>query len=337
VIKHFALSLLALAGAFRFGEMLFNRNLLVLTYHRIIPRDLFADGRRPPNTLSTDEFEEQMAFVAKRFKVLTGDDLRAFIDGAVTIPRYSLAITFDDGYENNFSYALPILQRHGMHAVFFVTTNLIGSENQSFWFDRLDRLLSIVPSAEILESLRRLEASPSALLGAQIRPYLKALSSVRQLEILDYLEQQYRNAGVPIANRVIHGLMSWDQVRLMAAAGMTIGSHTTNHQILAAVTPAEAQAELLWSRKRIEEETGRACWCFAYPNGTRRDFRSSDELAVQNTGYLCAFTEIPGSINSHTPRYSLPRISIPATGDMRIFRSHLSGIHRVLKFVLRRK
>lgn len=335
--KRLALSFLSLVGAFRIGELLSSRNLLVLTYHRVIPRDTLTNGRRPPNTLYTDEFDEQMTFVAKRFNVLTGDNLRAVIEGTRAAPRYSLAITFDDGYENNFSYALPILQRHGLRAVFFVTTNLIGDENQSFWFDRLDRLLAIASSSEILERLRQLDPSLSASPDARIHPYFKTLSSARQSEMLDYLERQFSHAGVPVADRVVHGLMNWDQVRLMASAGMTIGSHTANHQILAAVVPAVAQAELQSSRIRIEQETGQACWCFAYPNGKRQDFRPLDELAAQSTGYLCAFTQIPGSINNHSPRYALARIPIPDTGDMNIFRSYVSGIQRTFRTVFPEK
>jgi peptidoglycan/xylan/chitin deacetylase (PgdA/CDA1 family) len=332
--KSLALSLLSLAGAFRFGEFLSSRSLLVLTYHRIIPRESWAGGQRPPNTLFIDEFEDQMAFVAGRFSVLSGDELRAVVDGSRTIPRYSLAITFDDGYENNFSHALPILQRYGLHAVFFVTTNLIGKQDQSLWFDRLDRLLSSVPPAEIFEQLQLLDPARSGAAEGEIRPYFKRLSNTRQSEILDRMEQHFGQASARNVDRVVYGLMSWEQVRAMASAGMTIGSHTASHQILAAVSPAEVRTEIVSSRRRIEEETGQACWCFAYPNGARQDFRATDELAVRDAGYRCAFTQIYGSIDGRTSRYSLPRIAIPDTGDIRIFRGYLSGIQHAVRSIV---
>lgn len=326
-----------MSGAFRLGEILSSRNLLVLTYHRVIPRDLCPGGRRPPNTLFTDEFDSQMAFVARRFRVLTGEELLAFIQGKDSLPWYSLAITFDDGYENNYTHALPILQKYGLHAVFFLTTHLIGQNSQSFWFDRLDRLLSVVPLAEIRERLSQLVPSLPVTLGTSVQGCFKTLSSARQLELLDSLEREFSDARIPVFNRTVHGLMSWDQVRSMVSAGMTIGSHTANHQILAAVTPEEAYKELLSSRLRIERETGQTCWCFAYPNGKRQDFRPSDELTVKGVGYLCAFTQISGSINSHTPRYVLRRIAIPDTGDMKIFRSHVSGVQRAFRTVFPEK
>jgi len=336
-VKQIALSLLSLSGAFRLGETLSSRDLLVLTYHRVIPRDRRWDGRRPPNTLFTDEFEEQMAFVSRRFNVLAGDELRAVIDGTRAAPRYSLAVTFDDGYENNYSHALPILQRHGLHAVFFLTTDLIGARNRSLWFDRLDKLLSAVPSSQLIERMCRLEPLMSASPKPRVRAHFKMLPSARQSEILDQLEQQFSPAGSIDGDKTVYGMMTWDQVRSMVSAGMTIGSHTANHQILAAVTPDEAQAELQKSRQRIEEETGGTCWCFAYPNGGRSDFRPSDEQAVRRAGYVCAFTQIPGSINRHAPRFALPRIPIPDTGDIRVFRSNLSGIQRMFRSIFPEK
>lgn len=331
--KHFALSLLSRSGAFRLGEALASRNLHVLTYHRVIPRDRCPDGRRPPNTHFAEEFDAQMAFVARRFNVLAGDELRGIVDGTRPIPRYALAVTFDDGYENNFTHALPILQRHGLHAVFFLTTSLIGSRNQSLWFDRLDKLLATVSSAELLEHMHRLEPRLASLPDPRIRPYFKTLPGARQSEILDLLERQCGHGAAAEGDGIVYGMMNWEQVRSMVTAGMTIGSHTARHQILAAVSPAEVQSELRRSRQQIEAETGKTCWCFAYPNGGRRDFRESDERAVKDAGYLCAFTQIPGSIDRHAPRYALPRIPIPDTGDMRVFRSHVSGIQRAIRSV----
>jgi glycosyltransferase involved in cell wall biosynthesis/peptidoglycan/xylan/chitin deacetylase (PgdA/CDA1 family) len=332
--KKLALSMMSAAGMFRLGEMLGARNLRVLTYHRVVPRSCCADGKRPGNTLFTDEFDAQMAFVAKRFNVLNGEELRAVIEGSGEILPNSLVITFDDGYENNFSHALPILQRYGLHAVFFVTANLIGREAAEFWFDRLDRLRAAVPTPDIIQQLRRHDPSVSSRQYQNISIYFKNLSHTRQSELLDQLEQHFRYYAIPAANAAVHGLMSWDQVRAMAAAGMTIGSHSANHQILSAVSATESEQEIVSSRKRIEQEIGRPCWCFAYPNGERRDFRPSDEIALGRAGYACAFTQIPGSISSRSRRFALPRTPVPDTGDIRIFRYQVSGVGRTLRRVL---
>lgn len=329
--KELALSLLSLSGAFRLGEMLSSHGLLVLTYHRIVPREHCLDAKRPPNTHFCDEFDRQMAFLAQRFYVPGGEELQGFFEGRLSLPRYSLAITFDDGYENNFVYALPILQKYGLHAVFFVTTGLVGATDRMFWFDRLDRLLSVMSHKELLERLRR--ADPFMPEGPITRShrYFKTLPYTRQMGLLDVLEQQVGDRELPPVDRTVYGVMSWEQVRSMTAAGMTIGSHSANHQILAAVSREDAYKEMLASRLRIEQEIGRRCWCLAYPNGERRDFRPEDESAAKDAGYLCAFTQMSGIINDRTHRYALPRIAIPETDDMQVFRSYVSGVQRAMR------
>jgi peptidoglycan/xylan/chitin deacetylase (PgdA/CDA1 family) len=317
--------------------MLSRRSLPVLTYHRVIPREQCPGAKRPPNTLFTDEFDAHMTFVARRFHVPGGSELRAFLEGNATLPRYSLAVSFDDGYENNFVHALPVLRRHGLHAMFFVTSGFIGTTGRMFWFDRLDRLLSAVPRAEVLQRLRRLDPTVPDVPGTRLHRWFKTLPHARQSGLLDALERQFGDAELPPADRTVYGLMSWDQVRSLAAAGMTVGSHTANHQILAAVPPDAAREEMLSSRLRIERETGQPCWCFAYPNGERRDFRPEDELSAAGAGYLCAFTQIPGIVNRCAPRYALPRIPIPDTGDLKIFRSYVSGVQRAFRNVFPEK
>ena len=129
----------------------------------------------------------------------------------------------------------------------------------------------------------------------------------------------------------VTNLMTWDQVREMVNAGMTIGSHTVSHQILAKATPEQVEEELVGSRLKIEKETGRPCWCFAYPNGERSDFRVSDQVALKAAGYTCAFTQIPGFISAKTNHYALPRIPIPGSSDIHAFASRVTGVHHGLQ------
>lgn len=329
--KNLALALLSRGGAFRMGEWVSRSELRVLTYHRVVPRGSLGGGPRPPNTLCSDEFDEQMAFVSRRFRVVTGPELRGIVTGELRSPRYALAVTFDDGYRNNFEYAFPILRKHGVHATFFLTTRLIGTTTERLWFDRLDRLSTTTPFQVLVSKLQRLEPSLAGASGDgdRVRAALKRLPVERLSQLLDALERSQKSVVSGSEEPGLHALMSWDEVRTLASAGMTIGSHTENHQILASVPPDRVREELVTSRKRIEEETGQPCWCFAYPNGGPHDFRNTDERAVREAGYLCAFTQTLGTIGSLSARFALPRIPVPDSGDLRVLRLRLSGIQHL--------
>lgn len=336
-IKSLGLNALSTLGAMRLGEYISRRKLLVLTYHRVISRSDWPHAGHPPNTLFDDEFDAQMAFVAQRFNVLGCRQLRSVVEKRATTPNYSIVITFDDGYENNFTHALPILQRHGLNAVFFVTSNLVGSGEGAFWFDRLDHVLESVAWTEVRDVIKELNGKlGNCRTTREMRGEFKRLSHSRQSQILERLETQYHLGNCVDDNPALYRSMTWSQVRGLAQAGMTIGSHTANHQILSAVDPDAALAELVESRRKIEAEVGEPCWCFGYPNGQRQDFRESDEKAVAQAGYLCAFTQIPGGVAKATPRYALPRIPIPDVGDLTVFRSYVSGLNRSLAAVLGR-
>lgn len=333
--KQLSLSALSNLGVIRASEFLTRRKLLVLTYHRVIDRSDWQSERRPPNTIFVDEFHAQMEFVARRFHVPDADELRGIIEHERVTRDYSLVITFDDGYENNYTHALPILKQHGFHAIFFVTSGLIGRASRAFWFDRLDQVTAIVPFSDLQRTLRDIDPSFDATSAGAVRRAFKRLAHARQAELLDLVEDRFSIAPCTVQNPALYRAMGWEQVKALASAGMTIGSHTQNHQILSAVPREEAFKEAMESRRLIQDETGRPCWCFGYPNGQAEDFRASDQEALRELGYLCAFTQISGVVTPRSPRYALPRIPVPDVGDLRIFRSHVSGLQRTVKAAAR--
>ncbi len=327
--KDLLLLALSLCGAFRVGSWWLRERLAVLTYHRVIARREGRGGRevsRPANALFSDEFEAQVRYLAQRHHFATGEEVRGFLTRGDPLPSHSVLITFDDGYENNYSQALPILARHGATAMFFVTTGSIGQDSKPLWFDRFDDVRTRMSVQQVRDVLAAHGADVEG--ESSLREWVKALPSTEQNEVLDDLE---RRATTPERfDADATRLMTWDQVRGLAAAGMTIGSHTASHSILSRLDPPDVHRELRESRATIEREIGAPCWAFTYPNGQPRDFRASDRNAVASEGYSCAFTQISGFVRPGVDPYTLPRISIPDSGSLQVFRSRLSGIHHWL-------
>ncbi len=327
VTKRLGLFLLSATGAFRLGRRLSRDSLAVVTYHRVAAGKPNGDTLRSPNSIFRWEFEQQIDYLVHYYHVVTGEDVRLFLLGGRKLPENSVFITFDDGYEDNFTEAFPILQRFGVPAAFFLTTDLIGRPEACLWFDTLDWIFSFSPLSAVFDRLTR-AGIPNAIQNPKgVRKWIKTLSRQRRDDVIAMMSEILARNGAHANKCAASTLMTWDQVRQMADAGMTIGSHTATHQILASANPDEIQLEIIGSRSKIEEETGRSCWCFAYPNGGLADFKSLDKAALQAAGYLCAFTQIPGFITANPDRYALPRIPIPDSGNMRIFASRVSGIH----------
>jgi peptidoglycan/xylan/chitin deacetylase (PgdA/CDA1 family) len=155
-------------------------HLPILTYHRIGPS-------RPDHvpTVSAWAFERQMALLARfRYRVLSLDDVADCLDRGQALPRHSVAITFDDGYDGTHAAAWPILRRLGFPAAVFVAPAEIGRPGFSSWEQLADMAqdgmtvgshtmhhayLPLVPEARLTEELLGSKRAIEARLGRPVQ------------------------------------------------------------------------------------------------------------------------------------------------------------------------
>jgi peptidoglycan/xylan/chitin deacetylase (PgdA/CDA1 family) len=270
--------------------------LSILTYHRF-PRpdcELFDDG---VIDTSIDEFERHISCVKQHFEVIGVDELCAFALGEA-LPPNAVAITFDDGYLDNYEHALPILQRHACKAIFFVATSFT-SERRLYWWDRVAYLMkqSTRPVVELqYPSCFRVELADRPCAIFKLLRFIKASRSLDMERLLTELAVA---TGVPwtrelereFAERL---LMTWDHVRALRQAGMDVQSHTRTHRILQTLPTAELVAELEGSRRDLEREIGEAPRALAYPVGKPLLPSSPIRGALSKAGYQIGLTNGTG-------------------------------------------
>lgn len=119
--------------------------------------------------------------------------------------------------------------------------------------------------------------------------------------------------------------MSWDQVKQLAAAGFSIGSHTVSHRSLGEISPEEVRTELEASRRRLTEELGTPIRGLSYPYGTRRDFSTDVMAAAREAGYSWAVTAIHSVNQPETDRFALKRTSMSEGDGPTTFRMIMRG------------
>ena len=199
------------------------------------------------------------------------------LDGAEGVRR--LAITFDDGFEDNASVAAPLLSRLGLPAAFFLSTSCIET-GAAPWPERAyDGVLQLDPARAIRLAARlapgrscatALDAAHAVVHG------LKLVEPSRRLRLLAALPEG-GSAGRP---------MSWEQARGLLAAGFAVGSHGHSHSVLTTLGDAELAFELAESKRLVELRLGAACDLLAYPDN-RSDLRVREAVAA--AGYRLAF------------------------------------------------
>ena len=289
----------------RFGRLLGrgrSASLTVLCYHRVLPEDRRRAYFCSDLVVTPGALEAHVAFCSQRFDCRPLADAVTALDGNRGADRPLLSITFDDGYWDNFAFARPILEKHGVRATFFIISSLVGSASAS-WFDRLGRALQHV---RITEANGRM---PHSALQADVgdhwlQCHRRRLFSAGPLELVKAakkLDPALREAVVAAAERSAmttgwrpneqDRVMTEDEIRQLASEGHEIGSHTRTHPILTGLVTDALDEELQRSRRELERITGIPVRSLAYPNG---DYNGIVIDSARRCGYRYAVTTESG-------------------------------------------
>jgi len=283
-------------GLWRAGE------LMVVLYHRVVdPADV---GELDPDLIDATpaDFDAQMAALAQQFRPVSIDDVLAAHRAGRPVPAGSVLVTFDDGYRDNFEHAFPILKRHGIPGLFFISTGHVDGR-RLFWWEQLSLFVRRSPlERAVLEYPRHREldlSSPTAR-AAVVRALNRTVKDTYGLDVDRFVRQVAEACQVPwtdaeateIADRV---LMTWNQVRQMRGAGMGIGSHTHTHRVLNTLAAGDLDQELRGSRAILEQRLGEPVTSIAYPVGKSIAGLPWVKQALAGAGYELGFTTTPGT------------------------------------------
>lgn len=220
--------------------------------------------------------------------------------GGAALPEGSFMLTLDDGYRDNLTEALPILEGHEVPVLIFVTTGFIGGETEP----AETTVARLVEAAEVLHTPGGRE--------------LSCAGPVEKRRVYETLRLQLKKGGVSKRNRLLaelrqcnHGaaakhaetFLSWDEVcELDRHPLVTIGAHTLTHPLLTRASWREAEHELRESRELLEAHLGHPVLAFAYPYGGHNLWV---RRLVARAGFRLAFTTEPQPLRHPVSRRPL--------------------------------
>ena len=295
-------------AAFGSYARLASPRLSILIFHRV-----HADTDPIfPGEPDAARFDRMMRLVAGSFRVMSlGHAIRALANG--TLPGRAMVITFDDGYADNADVALPILQRHGLTASFFVSTGFLNGGRM--WNDSVIECVRSCGRSEIdLEEfqLGRLSISSADQRRQAIAALLPKLKYMALQDRQEAVASLQRIAGVAHLPQQL--MMSSQQVQALHSAGMEIGAHTVNHPILAAIEPAQAEREIAQSKQELESIVNASVDVLAYPNGKpHQDYNAGHVAMAKRLGFQGAVSTAAGAAQTGDDLFQLPRFTPWAT------------------------
>ena len=288
-------------------------SLIILTYHSFCaewPQGLF-------NSLPVARFERQLRFLRANFKLVSlQQGLRCVQQGHIEEqPR--VAITIDDGFRDNYTNAWPILQRYGVPATIFVTTDFIDTGRPP-WPTQLVEILERT-EVKVMEAPFRSDLKSLAERSAAALQLKNAWSALPPEERFKRLVRLRRHLQVDVDTR--YPSLTWDQVREMRKAGIHFGSHTEYHSMLTRVARGVAESELRIAKWRLESELDEPCDVLAYPGGEHNGVTAN---LVRTVGYKAALTQEPGANDDVADLYHLRRVEVPYHDPLATFRVRVS-------------
>jgi len=285
-------------------------SLLILMYHGICPDRLATASWVPSYFVAEGQFEAQMRFLRGRLQPLRLiDAIGALRLGGLS--RNSVAVTFDDGYLNNFTLGGPILERFSIPATVFLATGHITS-GRLFNHDRrrLIRHWQVADTGPALDiDLKRLSVDAA---NDRLDPIWDRMEPRLTAEQLDCLRPA-----------------TWSEV-LHASPLFEFGAHTVRHAVLSQESDGAARREVAESVQDVRARLGRQEVTFAYPNGTSEDFTARDVAVLQELAVVGSVTTVPGRNRPGADPHRLLRHAITLGHTDAVFEAEVAGMRRFL-------
>ena len=298
----------------------------VICYHRILPDDEFEADKSPNYNLimPTSKFAEQIEFLSENHEVVSMDGLVDYLESEPDrdANKFVVAVTFDDGYKDNLTHALPILEQYNIPATIYITTRFPEGDTWMWWneiWDYLDNNAALevndVPEGLTISTLRQKIKCFNKLFD-----WILNLSYEKQKKYVETITKS-------VARKQYSNLcLNWEEIKILDQHPLvTIGAHTNSHPNLKKLTEQEAFAEMSYSKNLLEEKLKHSVEHFAYPFGTHNEADVREFELASRCGFRTAVTTRPESLKSPALN-AIPRLGVPSYLNLRGFIGKLSGL-----------
>lgn len=322
-----------------FYRRLLRRRPRIILYHGISDLDY---EKKNSGTIDKDVFQKQIKYLKRYYVNIT---LSSFISARETgdsLPANGIIITFDDGYENNYRCAVPILRKYGFTASVFINPRYVemteNKEKVIFWWDIIDYLMEPENSADFIsifeDSGIKLSLSGSFLsFKDKMKELLKVIPLQTQEKIVNEMKSRFADN---IATSKFPSLMNWQQLRELKQAGVEVGGHTLSHFAVSMLPPDKFPEELVESKKIIEEKLSNSVEAFAFPYGNRNHYSQAAVQVLKEAGYKCALLVLNRDDEEEKDGFCLNRTAILKEDSCAIFKLKVTGVYEDIQIVYRK-
>lgn len=302
------------------------KGLKVLMYHGVSEDD------EPVQCwwqMKQERFSQQIQYLKKEFTIISLDQAYdAFLKNK-SLPEKSLVLTFDDGYKNFLTHALPVLKATGVPALLYIPTGPVVA-GDLIWSDLLYYVLFTLDKKQL--DLRTIDMGcwlfwPEMGRVHAIESIINMLKEMADEKRESILSEIYSLAGVENLKRQkmnnLFSILTSDDIRHLSREHLiTIGSHSVSHKPLTTLSPAAVLSELQTSKIYLEQITEKEIRHFCYPAGY---YNETIKNFVRDCGYQTAVI-VGKTYRVLDNWYEVPRIGLGGYDQDEFFKCQVSGL-----------
>lgn len=330
-IKAISTGILATMLHPRVLKLFYRGPLTILMYHGVIDSPMIMPD---PCMIDINAFRSQMRYLKRHFEVVSLTRAVELMEhDAITEP--TAVITFDDGYQNNYDLAYPVLREGQLPATIFLST-LFTDTDISIWTGVLQNAFTLTPKMHLEWRGQRFDLSTLEEKKKSLSTVRSSLKDGPHQSLMDEVENIVTelSEGDPIsldAESPYRMLNSASIEKLAKSDLIELGGHTHSHCILSRLPSSTQEVEIRKSLELVESFTGQPCRLFAYPNGKKCDYDEESLSILRENGVKAALTTESGCYAPGTPMLELMRIGVDAEASMSSFKLSLFDIQGRIK------
>ena len=294
--------------------------LTILLYHGVTDHKSSGIENISKKHIDVKEYFLQMSWLKENAHIISMDKVVEHYIYNIPFPDHSVAITFDDGFENNFLQALPVIQELDIPTTFYISSGLIGTKNM-FWVDQLEDCINLSKEKE----LKLLVNNNEVILDLSDIP--KKIGSLKQIKAI--CKDASNNLKIEIIKQVIscsgvtpstehcpnYKVMDWSQLKIMSLdKNVIIGGHSLNHEILSKLSVEDMKLNIGESINLLEKNLLQEIKHYSYPEGQENHYNKSVIDSLKEFKIQCSPSARHGTNSEHNDLFNLYRVMVGFDG-----------------------
>lgn len=257
--------------------MIKSNYLDILLYHGVTTQSPSGIINAHGKHMNVSEFKKQLRYIKEHCNPISLEEALFYHERGSGWPDRSVVITFDDGFENNYSIAAPLLDEFNIPAIFYISPGIINTEKM-FWVDQIESIINFTNKSKLKVTMNKKEVFDLTSLDkklkalTEIKRFCKKASRQVRNDIISMLSND-ANHTPTILDSIDYKSMTWKQVNQISSNSLfDIGGHTMHHDILTSVSIKSACSDIDETIESINKNLNINCRHFSYPEGQAEHF-----------------------------------------------------------------